>query len=275
MPEPQEESTTELVRRLDDIEAELKNNIDTELSSARDIKNQVERLEETAMELETLLDNNENLYNDRKAEELLDSLRADIKSLDNKRDNLHTSRQKVESVQSKINNIRDALASVVEEELDSKIVKEFQSRRNELNTSLFWWKIWTGLSIGILFLTSGYIYWDISPSDTTGTIAISKILLLLPVLVFVWFSINQYNKHKILIEQYEFKTSMADSLMGFREVLRQDFPDDKQERVGEFVIDSVNTIYENPTNEIDDESTGIDDSNIPKSNADMIRKLLE
>lgn len=266
-----EPETEELINRLDEIGEQISIETENEFNNKKKLENLTERLERNAKEIENHMENNEAITHDRKVEEMLNDLRGDIKSVENRLEEVDNTRQTIKSTQSQIENIRDALASVVEEGLDTKIVKEFQKRREELDRSLLWWKAWSILSIFLLFLSTAYVYSDIDQADTVSNITISKVLLIFPVLVAVWFSFHQYNKHKMLIEQYEFKTSMADSLMGFREILRQDFPDDKQERVGEFVIDSVNKIYMNPENSMGGSNSSNDGEEVPKSNTDILR----
>jgi hypothetical protein len=146
------------------------------------------------------------------------------------------------------------VASVVEGGLDSKIVKEFENRKENLEDSLKWWKIWTVCSVILMFISSGFLYIDISNTADVSLATLSKTSLLVPVLIVVWFSFGQYKTHKQLIEQYEFKMSMADSLMGFREILKEDFAEEEQERVGEFVIEAVDRMYSAPVATTGEES---------------------
>lgn len=269
MPKSQPD-TPELIDSLDKIEEEISSNINSEVKNEEVIERQATRLQELANGLERRMENVETLRESEEVEKLVRQISDDTRRIVSQIEEVNETRKDLESMLSRIRNIREALASVVEEELDTKIIAEFQNRREELSKSLRWWKFWTGLSVLALILSSSYIYIDINPGATSTSVAFSKILLLLPVLVSVWFSFHQYNTHKRLIEQYEFKTSMADSLMGFREILRQDFSEDQQERVGEFVIASVNKIYSNPDTDL---SASGSERELPKSNFDIIRQL--
>lgn len=48
------------------------------------------------------------------------------------------------------------------------------------------------------------------------------------------------------MEEYEFKSNIALSLMGFREVLREELPEDERDKIGQFVIDTMEKIYSDP-----------------------------
>lgn len=63
------------------------------------------------------------------------------------------------------------------------------------------------------------------------------------------------------MHEYEFKSNMALSLMGFREVLQEDIPDDEQSKVGEFVIETMDKIYSNPQQNIDQNGQEGQDAN--------------
>ena len=56
------------------------------------------------------------------------------------------------------------------------------------------------------------------------------------------------------MEEYEFKANIALSLLGFREVLREEIPEEEQEKVGEFVIQTLDKIYQNPMAKNSDQS---------------------
>ncbi len=241
-----------------------------------DFKNSLERIEDLVIDFEDHLNHQESINHDRRVEEMLNTLRGDVKSSQDDLENISQSWHKVESTQAQVRSIREALASVVEGGLDTKIVAEFKNRKQELEKSLRWWKFWTIASVLTLFGSSWYIYSDISDSDPTSTVIFSKALLIFPVLVVVWFSFHQYNRHKILIEQYEFKTSMADSLMGFREILKQDFSDEDQKQVGQFVIDSVDRMYSEPgtnSSATNQQNRG-QNQGMPQSNIDLLQKLV-
>lgn len=244
----EESETRELNRRLEELQNQISENIDAESENLRDLKSSANRLGELTFDLSTQLEENENLQHERATQDLIDDIQGEIVALEDKINEVEHSRGNIKSMNRKLENIRTAVASVVEEGLDSKIVREFGNRKEKLESALLWWKIWTGISVLIMFAATIYLYLDISSSTNVASATISKVTLLGPVLIVVWFSFNQYNRHKTLIEQYEFKMSMADSLMGFREILKEDFSDDEQDLVGEFVIESVDRMYSDPSN---------------------------
>lgn len=244
----EESETRELNRRLEELQNQISKNIDSESENLNSLRLSTDRLEDQFFELRNHLEEHEDLNHERSVDELINEIQGDIVALDDKISEVEHSRGNLQGMNRKLENIRSAVASVVEEGLDSKITREFGNRKSKLESALFWWKIWTAISVLVMFICTIYLYMDISGSTSITSATVSKVTLLGPVLIVVWFSFNQYNKHKQLIEQYEFKMSMADSLMGFREILKEDFPDDEQDRVGEFVIESVDRMYSDPSN---------------------------
>ncbi len=141
----------------------------------------------------------------------------------------------------------ETASNLVQREAGSSIGVDFSERKKELESSLRWWKAGSAISIIMLIISAFLIYQDISSTALSqGYASLSKVLLLLPISVAVWFTSSNYNQQKKLMEEYEFKSNIALSLMGFREVLREELPEDERDKIGQFVIDTMEKIYSDP-----------------------------
>lgn len=190
----------------------------------------------------------------------LSKVRTDISSkvshLDRREDELSSLIKEFKSEKEEIRDARDELQELEEEASDliresvsGTLGKEFQDRKRDLESNLRYWKYASVGSIIILLAASYLLYLDIS-METATPATVSKVLLLLPSSIFVWFSVTNYSRTKKLMHEYEFKKNIAVSLPGFRERLQQLLPDDKQEEVADIMVETLDKIYSNPQQNI-------------------------
>ena len=174
----------------------------------------------------------------------------------------------------KAEELRATASNLVKGQAGESIGGQFHQETEDLESSLRWWKAGSFGSILLLIGFSWMIYSDITSSIGMGVASLSKVALLLPVSVAVWFTVGNYSQQKKLMQDYKFKADMALSLMGFREVVKEDFPDKEQEKVGEFVIETMDKIYSHPRNSTSE--TSIDSGENPSilANQNSILELL-
>jgi hypothetical protein len=227
---------------------------------------------ENAVERQTLLDNrieeawkslnNSNRSADEKINQIEDRLaRLDEKEseveemltqLSSERKKLGETQQEVEELKQDVEDLRDLGSDLVKGEASESLGEQFQKRKNTLENSLWKWTVASLVSIAILIGASAYIYTDISSmSSESPIIFLSKAVLILPVSVAVWFSVSNYSQQKKLMHEYEFKKNVALSLMGFKEILEEEIPDENQEEVANFIMETLNTVYSNPQQNVD------------------------
>lgn len=174
------------------------------------------------------------------------ALSETLNEIEQKKEEISKTHGELEDVKDKADNLADLTSDMAQGQASKSLGKHFSDRQKSLKRSAKFWMTVSFISILGLIITSFAIYRDISVQDAASVVVLSKIALLLPVSVAVWFSVSNYNHGKDLMREYEFKANMALTLMGFREILINDMPDENQDVVGEVVVDTMDKIYSNP-----------------------------
>lgn len=181
-----------------------------------------------------------------RSDSLIDDLREYEEKIDSKLEVVEEQEEDLAENQEELDRLLETASDLVKGQAGAYIGRQFEERKEELEKGLFWWKIASVLSIASLVIFSIYIYRDLASGSIEGITSLSTVSLVLPISVAVWFSVSQFNQQKRLMQEYEFKSNMALSLMGFREVLKEDIPEDEQVEVGKFIISTMDKIYSNP-----------------------------
>lgn len=181
------------------------------------------------------------------AEHRLSEIRGQQNAIDNLEEELETKTKKIEDLQ-------QTAEGLLERTTSGALGEQFDDRKKELEKTLQYWKAASVASILALLLAAGVLYADIRTGGSDALLSISKLALILPISVAVWFTVSNYSRQKKLMEEYEFKARMALSLNGFREVLREEVGEENQEEVAQFVTATMEKIYSNPQQNI--ENTG-------------------
>ena len=190
----------------------------------------------------------------RKAESVLDEVQNEYEKIEEKRERFENSLDQIDETQNDIENLEETAKGLIERTTSAALGEQFAERKSELESNLIYWKYGSVSSIGLLLISSAIIYIDIISSGSTLITNLSKIALILPISVAVWFTVSNYSRQKRLMEEYEFKARVALSLSGFREVLNKETPEEDDEIVAEFVVKTMDKIYSNPQQNINDES---------------------
>lgn len=180
------------------------------------------------------------------ADRLIQKLKGKESEYEARLENLTESEREFEKLSSDVSDLKETASNLVKGQAGASIGKEFEERKEELRKSLRLWAIGSIVSIAILIISSFYMYYNIVNGQIEGVTAASSLTLILPISVAVWFTVSNYNKQKRLMNEYEFKSNVALSLMGFREVLKEDVPEEEQVKVGDFVSRTMERIYEDP-----------------------------
>src|ERR1035438_614757 len=89
-----------------------------------------------------------------------------------------------------------------------------------------------------------------------------RVVLIVPLILLDIFLVFQYNKRQKLIDEYKFKSAMALSLWAFHDLVEKNKAGDISR---DFVIDSINRIFESP----------FQDGNLDKTQRDLFSKILQ
>jgi len=230
--------------QLEELRAELKEEL-------REVIVGINAVEEDLSDLQGGESTQDDLSNvAKKAESVLEKVEDGYDTLEEKQRTFDQTIEDVEETQEKIEELEESARGLLERSTSSALGEQFSERKSELERNLVYWKAASIGSILILMGSAGAIYYDIITSDSTVVLNLSKIAIILPISVAVWFSVSNYSRQKKLMEEYEFKARMALSLTGFREVLQEETTDENDEIVAEFVVESMNKIYSNPQENI-------------------------
>ena len=178
-------------------------------------------------------------------EKLEEELEQQSNSFENRLQRTEEYEEKIQSLLEDAEKLREDTSQLVKERVGEALGDVFTQRRKELERSMRVWLVGSILSILLLLFASRQVYLDIS-SGAQGIIALSKLAILIPISVAVWFTVSNYSRQRKLMQEYEFKSNIALSLRGFREVLRDDVPEGDEEIVAEFMISSLDKVYSDP-----------------------------
>lgn len=253
------EARNEITSDINSFEERLKNttsanrieDIKTKLDSKHNQLNNVEEqlIEEIDFADKSVLENiglDENLSSIKELEETAKNIESKNEEINEKLDKIENKREELENRENKIKQLEESAEGLLERTTSSALGEQFADRKSELEDSLKYWKYGAVSSIVALIIVSGGIYYDISTSQASLNTNVSKIVLIIPISVAVWFTVSNYRRQKRLAEEYEFKARMALSLSGFRQVLKQDQVNDDSEVVANFVKETMEKIYSNP-----------------------------
>lgn len=180
--------------------------------------------------------------------ERLDELISEVES---EKSDIGNIKQEAETLEQEVRDLKNLGSDLVEGVASASLGEQFEKRKQELEGTLRYWKAGSLASILFLISVSGLIYQDLSAGTGDDiSLFLSKIVLILPASVLVWFTVSNYNRQKRLMHEYEFKKNVALSLMGFREMLENEVSDSDEEVITQFIVDTLQTVYSNPQENI-------------------------
>lgn len=149
---------------------------------------------------------------------------------------------------------------------NEKLSNSFDKVKDNLKTENENWFNWLlGTGIFLLLVITGIVIWQTYRGDTIFEISfIIKIALTSPIILFEVFVSQQYSRSRRLIEEYEFKASIARSLEAYKEIIEKlfaDQPGDEYKKKLDFILGSIGQLYSSPmanikNNEIKNVSIG-------------------
>jgi len=145
----------------------------------------------------------------------------------------------------------EQLGKISNEKLSNSFDKVKDDLKNN-NGKWFWWLF--GTSILLLLAVIGIVVWQTGKDDTIFEISfLVKIALTSPIIFFEIFVANQYSRSQRLIEEYEFKVSIARSLEAYKEIIVGLFTDkegDEFKKKLDFILEAIGKLYSSPMSNI-------------------------
>jgi myosin heavy subunit len=222
----------------------------TELSEVdQEVTEQMNTFETRFDEMSNRLENDRDTF-----QQELEEVRSEREHLQKEVNEFKDRQDAVEDLQSEVESLKEEASDLLQETVSGELAAEFENRKQDLQNTLRWWKGASVVSIILLIGFAIWIYFDITASEAATYGLFSKVALILPVSVMVWFSVSNYNRQKRLMHEYEFKKNIAVSMPGFRERLESLTSEDDQELVAAAVLQTMDKIYTNPQEVTDGQS---------------------
>lgn len=263
------------------------------------IQNALEQLESKAStSLNAVIsDQDKVLIIKKELDELLLSYKENDKSLKKHLEQIDTKLAKFEEtkedMQSALNTHDDATQKIISKnkelnfQLEEQIQKavgnslfgSFNTRKNELNTSLNNWLVFSGVGILIFIGLSVWTIYDIVHGGFNGTLFTMKIATSIPIVYAIFFTTSRYAKERRLVEEYAFKATISFALEPYSKLVEKITKEsDKNDEYSKFIISSIKDIFSTPTDKAFSKvSEKIEDSNdlINLTKAGELIKLLK
>lgn len=144
---------------------------------------------------------------------------------------------------------------------NEKLSNSFDKVKDDLKEDNEKWFKWlVGTSTALLLAVFGVVVWQVAKGDTIFEISfLVKLALTSPIIFFEFFVNREYSRSKRLIEEYEFKASIARSLEAYKEIIENlfaDQPGDEYKKKLDFILESIGQLYSSPMKNIRDNETG-------------------
>lgn len=172
---------------------------------------------------------------------------------------------------------------VTEKDLQDKLSKatgvtlfhSFEARQKAISG-----KLWLGAAAVILVAALGAAFVLIWNTTAFNVAFFTRIGIVLPALFAIGFCLRQYGRERRLIEEYAFKSAISLSLQPYRELVLaavHDLPPEKHDMYADFLVRSINSIFESPTERVfgDRQTRGPSDSKIISQFIHEIKEVSE
>lgn len=167
---------------------------------------------------------------------------------------LDESEQKLTAYEEERNNILTEANSLIESARQALnyttaqgISASFETQR--IKSVGFWnvgaWLVAAGLFMVMLILVS---LWILSGKDITPTVLIGRILMVPILSIGLYFCISQYNKQKNIIEDYAYKTVVAQAIVGFSEQIKKN-ENENTDEYSSYMKTALAEIHQDPLRE--------------------------
>lgn len=255
----QKDTVNEIVTNAEEFLENLEEINNEATTTSQNIKNEAETINEN---YEKVLKKTEqiNNYEDR---------------LDNNLDEIERRSGQLDQQQEDINQIEERIDTLLNGAIAASLDRNFTERKDELERAA---KIWAGttfVAIIALILGAFFIFENVTQSGGFGAGTISRVTLLIPLLVGVWFTSKNYSRKRRLMEEYAFKSTMAQTLEPSRKVLesQQSF-DETDAQLAEFMLVSMGQMFTNPSEIVENGSnTTEDDATNIETVMDLAKKI--
>jgi len=163
--------------------------------------------------------------------------------------------KRAKRIQEKNKEIRPTIERINELKVDAENTLEivtsgglagsFGSRAEEIFKSKRWWAggMWVS---AVLITISFFAFYLMSKDFSFNALIILRLGIVSPLIFVLGFSAKQCSKERNLLEKYEFKSVLAQSLQSYTKLLRDEFKEKEENKILEFILSSINAVYKEP-----------------------------
>lgn len=164
-------------------------------------------------------------------------------------------KQTVDALKTKTDEIHNLSLQQLGVISNEKLSNSFDKVKEDLKSDNKKWFNWLfGTSIILLLTVLGIVIWQTMNGDTIFEVSfLVKLALTSPIIFFEFFVNREYSRSKRLIEEYEFKASIARSLEAYKEIIENlfaDQPGDEYKKKLDFILESIGQLYSSPMRNI-------------------------
>lgn len=244
--------------------------IDVNLKALGDLAVLVTSSNETKIKMESLITNIESHEKEIDAiPEKKEELEALVQEASELKDSITAQQTVIQETQIVIESLKTKTEELQKLSLDQlgvisneKLSNSFDKVTGDLkdcNEKWFWWLL--GTSIALIVSVLVIVIWQTEVGDTIFEISfLVKIALTSPIIFFEFFINREYSRSQRLIEEYEFKASIARSLEAYKEIIENlfsDQPGEEYKKKLDFILESIGQLYSSPMKNIrDNECSG-------------------
>ncbi len=146
---------------------------------------------------------------------------------------------------------QETIDIILQKATSAKHFEQFEARKNAIKGDEMWLKIALGTS-ALTLVAAGWLVHGLG-STTPEVLFFVKLSLTLPGFFIVGYALKQYNKERRLKEEYAFKSVISLSLESYRRLVDKAVEELDPAQRGpyiEFLIKSVGSIFESPTEKV-------------------------
>lgn len=259
------ESADQTHKEIDAIHEDIvrqKDRIAEIVTSANESQEKIETIENNVSSTSQNVKNNADTINQH-YEEVLKKTEQINNYEDRLEDNLSEIEERSEQLnkqQEDINEIEGRIDTLLNGAVAASLDRNFSERKDKLERAENIWAGFTFTAIIGLIVGAFLIFENITQAGGFGAGTISRVTLLIPLLVGVWFTSKNHSRKRRLKEEYAFKSTMAQTLEPSRKVLEsQESLDETDAQLAEFMLVSMGQMFTNPSDIVENGSTTTED----------------
>lgn len=148
--------------------------------------------------------------------------------------------------------LQEEIRKILGKGIGTNLYKSFNEKSYWMLRQTVFWFVLLAISIWFLSDSGKYIFESLKPFFETGQIKdltltfYLRLTLIFPAIYAVYFSASEFKSTSKLKEEYDFKSSVAVALHHFKEIVEKS----EKEQDKQFLIDSIKSIFESPTEKV-------------------------